>query len=308
MTRRAGTSEAEWQRRMMEDEARSSAMLRQISKNTREKVEVSQKKEIQAWIDRNRWAEYLQGKHRPTLMKLIKPPIEPVNERIPATQQQHQQQQQRDEEEEEEEEDNDEPVLREICRRFLRLAHVAQQTTIKRVNIFTRFAINRKDINKEPSKPFNGRMESSTMDRYCQVWVKMICYIIRTYKEQQQQQQQGGSRTAAAPDSGYVMQNDSDHQNRPASSATSSATSSAASNNGMSDRAFGGASGGAFGRASGGAFNEPSITASIAASIAESSAITSPPALSPPASSPAERLTEYSNDGSSSICQKIRFQ
>ena len=167
MTRRAGTSEADWQRRMMEDEARSSAMLRQLSDETRARVEASQKTEVNVWLDRNGWAEYLQGKDRPSLMKLLQPA--------------GQEDESQDDEDYEEEEGQKEAVLQEIEARFRKIIAVAQNTTIRGASHFVRFAINRKDSHKEPTKPFNARMEDSTMKRYQEVFLQLIRFVVRTW-------------------------------------------------------------------------------------------------------------------------------
>lgn len=107
-------------------------------------------REVNPWVERTGWARYLGAMNPLTLLPLV----EDANA---AT----------------------EPVLAEICERFDRIIVVAQQTMLSRMNIFSRFAINRKDAGQEPQQPFNPRMDPGTMDKYRQVFKRLICYIIR---------------------------------------------------------------------------------------------------------------------------------
>ena len=47
---------------------------------------------------------------------------------------------------------------------------------------FVRVEINRKEEGKDPDRPFEARMESSTKKRYQQVWHRILGYIHRTYQ------------------------------------------------------------------------------------------------------------------------------
>jgi hypothetical protein len=142
LVRRVGTGEEDWQRR--EEEMRQAIIARRKKIEEEEKATIqaaSEKTEINPWVDRTGWARYLQDQNRGRLLELVKPA-----------------------------DAEKEPILHRICERFDGIIAVAQQTMLTRVNIFTRFEANRKEIGKEAIRPFNARMEDGTLDRYRQVW------------------------------------------------------------------------------------------------------------------------------------------
>lgn len=119
-----------------------------------ERITAADHREVNPWVERNRWGQYFEGMNPFTLLPLV----EDANATT-------------------------EPVLAEICERFDRIIAVTQQTILSRMNIFSRFAINRKEPGKVASQPFNPRMDPGTMEKYRQVWKRLICYIVRNAQQ-----------------------------------------------------------------------------------------------------------------------------
>jgi hypothetical protein len=132
------------QQAIMQQEAR-------MEQEEQAKIRAGNRYEVNPWLDRTRWAQYLAEEDRGRLLPLM----EKVN---PST----------------------EPILAEIGERFDRIILVAQQTILSRINVFGRFEINRKEATVDPRQPFNPRMEADTIDRYRKVWKQIIYYTVRT--------------------------------------------------------------------------------------------------------------------------------
>ena len=41
------------------------------------------------------------------------------------------------------------------------------------------FEVNRKTVNEKPQKPFDSRLEPGTIDRYTNLWKRVVGYVFR---------------------------------------------------------------------------------------------------------------------------------
>ena len=72
-------------------------------------------------------------------------------------------------------------MLRRVWESFERVAKAAQGTAqLSVVGHAALFEVNRKQASVKATKPFDGRMEEDTWERYTEVFRKVLCYIWRT--------------------------------------------------------------------------------------------------------------------------------
>ncbi|KAL1972774.1 hypothetical protein VTN31DRAFT_7188 [Thermomyces dupontii] len=115
-------------------------------------------REANPWLERMGWAHHLMGKNRTELKAML-------NRADPEK----------------------EPILDEICQRFDFIVVEAQRVIMNELNVFSRFELNRKNLNLTPSRPFVPQMKLETLNRYREAWKRVIRYIFRS-------QQQGHTR------------------------------------------------------------------------------------------------------------------
>ena len=77
----------------------------------------------------------------------------------------------------------DEQALRRVWQSFQRVAKAAQGTAqLLVVGHAALFEVNRKEASAKATKPFDGRMEKDSWERYMEVFRKVLCCIWRTQK------------------------------------------------------------------------------------------------------------------------------
>ena len=136
------------------DEMFEAIRVKQEERESQEQVvRPGGKLDANPWLERVEWARHLKGFHMDTLIPWIE---------LPRT---------------------EETTLITMCKVFDRVIDIAQESLVDgHVPFFARVEINRKEIDKDPVRPFQPRMESDTKKRYQQVGHRILAYIHRTYQ------------------------------------------------------------------------------------------------------------------------------
>ena len=119
-----------------------SSQKRQISKIQKGKLD-----DPSPWLDRTRWADYLEGLNRPYLVGLVGEP--------------------------------DTPLLRVISSGFENLARKSQET-VSNIGSFGRFEIVRTEKNQFRAKPFRVYQNTERISTYSLSWKRIFFFFIRT--------------------------------------------------------------------------------------------------------------------------------
>lgn len=114
-------------------------------------VQPGTKLDAHQWLERTEWPSHLQGFRWKTLIGWAALPQE-----------------------------GEEP-LRRMCKSLDRVIDIAQEAIVdSHCPFFSRFDINKKEIQQNMRRPFQARMEADTKKRYCQVLHRIMGYIYRT--------------------------------------------------------------------------------------------------------------------------------
>ena len=141
------------------------------------------KLEPNPWVRRVGWAVHLAGldprQLYGTASLLVadgwpKPALPPAAAAAAAAHQQQQQQQQQ------QQAAREERLLQLAWESVGRTIRAAQSScTYEEVGSAVLFEVNRKAVNEKPQRPFDGRLEPGTTDRYTNLWKRVVGYVFR---------------------------------------------------------------------------------------------------------------------------------
>ncbi|KAH0551515.1 hypothetical protein GP486_007269 [Trichoglossum hirsutum] len=107
--------------------------------------------EVSSWLDRTQWIRHLEGQDKATVAKLINPARE------------------------------EELELQYMEKSLERLVEKARQTILqKKVSTFVLHRIQNFYAGEDSHKPFHIKLEAKTIERYQQVWSRLLIYMFRT--------------------------------------------------------------------------------------------------------------------------------
>ena len=121
-----------------------------VRQKEREVIDQGEDLEVNRWLDRTRWLQYLVGLERSTLMALIARP-----------------------------DSENEPVINEIWASFDRMIRHCQQTIMSHVGIFVRMEAVRKDNSSQEYTPLQAYMNAQSIGDHSRPWKQVLMFFAR---------------------------------------------------------------------------------------------------------------------------------